>query len=104
MALYKAAHQLLNLDHGGTVGPVPLSIVGVFKGLDKQASIAPHHLSLLSLEPKSCRCFLFAPSTLYEKSTGRGKNLGKTAFEILTLRKNGIGIWKRHGQWSAKGP
>ena len=60
MALYKAAHQLLNLDHGGTVGPVPLSIVGVFKGLDKQASIAPPPLQSSSsaavLSPVSLCC------------------------------------------------
>ena len=92
MALYKAAHQLLNLDHGGTVGPVPLSIVGVFKGLDKQASIAPPPLqssssaavlspvvSLLSLEldDKILSLFPFRPFHSTKKAQEGEKILGK---------------------------
>ena len=92
MALYKAAHQLLNLDHGGTVGPVPLSIVGVFKGLDKQASIAPPPLqssssaavlspvsllSSLDLDDKILSLFPFRPFHSTKKAQEGEKILGK---------------------------
>lgn len=92
MALYKAAHQLLNLDHGGTVGPVPLSIVGVFKGLDKQASIAPPPLQSsssaavlslllssleLELDDKILSLFPFRPFHSTKKAQEGEKILGK---------------------------